>query len=159
MDAQHGNKGWFILGVADGKKGVGQGTVMLKLAILLAFIVLLLFSVNWSMFLLLRAIRYSRTRKTKVRLARFTRYVMKAHIPFALLGSGLILVHAVLMVLFHPLPILQVKKLSGFAALLILGLHLYSGYLKYRRTSKKRQRIHVVTAFTLLLFIMLHTLL
>lgn len=131
---------------------------MLKVAIWLALIALFLFFNNWSLFLLMRAIRHSKTRKNKVRLASVTRYVMKAHIPFALIGTGLILGHGVLMLIYHPLSILELKKLSGIIAFLILGIHLYSGYLKYRRTSKKRQRVHMVTAFTLFFLILAHML-
>jgi hypothetical protein len=133
--------------------------MMINIALTVATIVLVLFLTNLSMFVFFRVIRHSKARKIKVFFAQIARYVMKVHIPFALVGTGLVLVHAVIMLLYHPLSILGLKKLSGIMALLVLGIHLYSGYLKYKRTSRKRQRFHVIMAFTLISMILIHIIL
>lgn len=140
------------------KGGEANPFMIVKIALTVAPIALALFLVNYSMFIFLRLIRHSKTRKMKVFFAKIARYVMKVHLPFALVGTGLILVHAVIMMFYHPLSILALTKLSGMLALMMLWIHLYSGYLKLKRTSRKRQRIHVLTAFTLLITILIHIL-
>src|SRR5690625_4531064 len=108
---------------------------MFDVARFVAQVAIILFLIDVSMYFFFEGMRQSKTRARKVTIAKATRYFMRVHIPFALIGAGLILIHAVLMLTLHPLSILHLKKLSGVIALLLLILLVINGYQKRRRTS------------------------
>ncbi|MDQ0339102.1 hypothetical protein J2S00_001888 [Caldalkalibacillus uzonensis] len=122
-------------------------SIIIDLAKLTSQTALILFLVNVNMYFIFLVIRKSKVRKIKVSLAKISRYMMKAHIPLAVTGTSLILIHAVLMLLYHTLSVIHIKMLSGMAALFVLAGVLSSGYLRHKKASGKRRKWHLVMAF------------
>lgn len=117
---------------------------------------LILFLVNLNMYFVFLIIRKSHIRKVKTILAKGSRKAMKLHIPIAICASTFIFIHAILMVINHPAYMTSLKFLSGFLALLMLILLLFTGYRRHYKATGFRRRSHIVMAFTFLTSTLLH---
>jgi hypothetical protein len=127
----------------------------------LAQIAIVLFIINVNMYFIFLVIRKTSFRNTKIRLAKFSRYMMKWHINIAITGTILIIGH-VLINLFKIGPLLgysHQKMLSGYLAFLFLLLTLLAGYLRHKKASGFRKKFHRIMAmvFTVLFLIHLFT--
>lgn len=91
-----------------------------------------------------------------IALAKWSRKAMKLHIPIAICGTTFIVIHAILMVINHPAYMTSLKFLSGFLALLMLILLLFTGYRRHYKATGYRRRSHIVMAFTFLTSTLLH---
>jgi hypothetical protein len=97
----------------------------------LAQTAILLFFINLNMYFIFLVIRKTSVRKVKVQLAKFSRKMMKWHIPIAILGTTVIVGHAAinLSVLGPVVSYVHVKFLSGYFAFFLLLITLFAGYL------------------------------
>jgi hypothetical protein len=115
---------------------------------LFAQIAIVLFAVNINMYFIFLVIRKSKNRAVKVRLSKMARKMMKAHIPIAIIGTSLIVLHAGMMALelgkeigfFHP------KMLTGYLGVLLLVLTLFAGWLRHKKASGFRRKFHLTMA-------------
>jgi hypothetical protein len=113
-----------------------------------AQIAIILFAVNINMYFIFLVIRKSKNRSMKVRLSKMARKMMKAHIPIAIIGTSLIVLHAGMMALelgkeigfFHP------KMLTGYLGVLLLVLTLFAGWLRHKKASGFRRKFHLTMA-------------
>ncbi|MGC5327832.1 hypothetical protein [Brevibacillus sp. SYSU BS000544] len=120
----------------------------------------ILFLINANMYFIFLVIRKSPDRDVKKMFAALSRRVMRGHVPFAIVGTILILIHAGVMLqtagvvlgLTHP------KIVTGFTALGILAVTLFAGNLRRRRASGFRRKFHLVVALTFAAFMLLHLL-
>lgn len=124
---------------------------------LFSHLAILFFLMNLLMFFIISLIKKSNKRQVKKFFARFLRKYFKTHVPFAITGSSLILVHAVFnlshtgLVLGYHHP----KMISGYTALFLLTINLIAGYFRYHRASGSRRKFHLYSAllFTGVFFI------
>lgn len=124
----------------------------------LAQAAILLFFINVNMYFIFLVIRKTSIRKVKVRLAKFSRQMMKFHIPIALLGATIIAGHAVINLKeFGPLlGYTHLKLLTGYLSLLLLTITLYAGYLRHKKASGFRRRFHLLFAMVFFAAFLLH---
>lgn len=122
-----------------------------------AVIAVILFIINVNMYFIFLIIRKSKVKGVKKTLALFSRKMMKLHVPIAITATALICIHAFIMISYHPLEILDVKKISGILAILILSVHLFSGWLRRKKASGFRRLFHLRMAFIFLTFFLIHT--
>jgi hypothetical protein len=109
---------------------------------------IVLFLVNVNMYFIFLVIRKSRERSVKIRLSRLSRRAMKWHIPIALTGSMLILIHASIMLktLGETIGYVHGKMISGYLSLMLLALTVFAGWLRRLRASGTRRKFHLVSA-------------
>lgn len=131
---------------------------LLITAQLLAQIGVILFLININMYFIFLVIRKTSLRKVKIRLAKFSRYLMKWHIKIALLATTINIGHAAIN-LYGLGPVLgfnHLKLLSGYLSITLLFLTLIAGYLRHKKASGFRRKFHLLTAFTFLGAFLLH---
>lgn len=121
-----------------------------------AVMAVILFLININMYFIFLIIRKSKIKEIKKKLALFSRKMMKLHVPIAITAASFISIHAILMLSFHPISILDIKKLTGIAALGVLLVHLYSGWLRSNKASGVRRKFHLRMAFVFLFFFLVH---
>jgi hypothetical protein len=119
---------------------------------------ILLFFININMYFIFLVIRKTSLRNVKIRLAKFSRQMMKFHIPIALLGTILILGHAGinLKVLGPIFGYTHLKLVSGYFSFLFLLIVLYAGYLRHLKASGFRRKFHLVSAMVFFAMFLLH---
>lgn len=122
----------------------------------LAVIAVVLFLINVNMYFVFLIIRKSKAKGVKKTLALFSRKMMKFHVPIAITAVALILIHAMIMISFHPLELLNIKKITGLLAVVVLLVHLYSGWLRRKKASGFRRLFHLRMAFIFLFFFLVH---
>lgn len=122
----------------------------------IAQVSLLFFLANINLYFVFLIIRKSKNKEIKKKLVKMSRRAMKLHIPIAVTGTSLIVVHAIIMLVEHPIDFISLKKLSGVAAFLVLFVLLFSGLLRRRKASGFRRKFHINMAFTFLLFFIIH---
>jgi hypothetical protein len=125
---------------------------------LLAQIGMILFLVNINMYFIFLVIRKSSIRKVKVRLAKFSRYMMKWHIPIAVLGTSVIIGHGAVN-LYAIAPLIgysHLKILSGMLAMGTLAVTLFAGWLRHNKSSGFRRKFHLTAAMTFLVAFLVH---
>lgn len=123
-------------------------TFFVSLGQFFAQIAILLFLVNINMYFIFLVIRKSNIRGVRIALAKFSRRMMRAHIPLAISGTALILFHAGIM-LWQLSPVFgffHLKWLTGYTALFMLGMTLFAGTLRHYRASGFRRRFHLISA-------------
>ena len=125
---------------------------------LLAQMAMILFLVNINMYFIFLVIRKSSVRQIKIRLAKFSRVMMKWHISIAVTATTIIMGHAAIN-LYEVAPVIgfgNLKLVSGYLALFILTLTLSAGYLRHKKSSGFRRKFHLMTAMAFLLIFLIH---
>jgi hypothetical protein len=125
---------------------------------LLAQMAMILFLVNINMYFIFLIIRKSSVRKVKIRLAKFSRVMMKWHISIAITATTIIIGHAAIN-LYEIAPVIgygNLKLVSGYLALAVLSLTLAAGYLRHKKASGFRRKFHLITAMTFFLVFLIH---
>ncbi|MDM5329176.1 hypothetical protein [Neobacillus sp. CF12] len=125
---------------------------------LLAQMAMILFLVNINMYFIFLVIRKSSVRQIKIRLAKFSRVMMKWHISIAVTATTIIIGHAAIN-LYEVAPAVgfgNLKLVSGYLALLILALTLSAGYLRHKKSSGFRRKFHLMTAMAFFLLFLIH---
>lgn len=120
----------------------------------------ILFLVNANMYFIFLVIRKSPDRDIKKMFASLSRRVMRGHVPFAIVGTILIFIHAYVMIrtatdvlgMTHP------KILTGFTALTALAVTLFAGNLRRKRASGFRRKFHLVVALSFATIMIFHLL-
>ncbi len=127
------------------------GQIMAQMAILL-------FIVNVNMYFVFLVIRKTPQRKVKISLAKFSRWMMKGHIKIAVSGAILIVIHALIMLnQFGPtLGYGHMKLLSGYLAICLLTVTLYTGFLRHKKSSGYRRKFHLASAMTFAVVFLFH---
>jgi hypothetical protein len=124
----------------------------------LAQLAMILFLVNINMYFIFLVIRKSSVRQIKIRLAKFSRVMMKWHIKIAVTATAIIVGHAAIN-LFKIAPVVgygNVKLVSGYLALAVLAVTLSAGYLRHKKSSGFRRKFHLITAMVFFLVFFLH---
>lgn len=114
----------------------------------IAQVAVLLFLVNINMHFIFKIIKKSDRRQIKVMLAKFSRKMMKWHVPFAIVGTALILIHAGIMItkLGPVIGLLHYKMITGYVAFVYLIITLIGGYRRSRKSSGFRRKFHLAAA-------------
>jgi len=114
----------------------------------LAQLGILLFIININMYFIFLVIRHSPQRNIKIMLAKWSRKIMKLHIPIAVTGTAVILLHAGIMLQNISLELTHPKMTSGIIAIGFLCFTLFAGYLRRKRASGFRRKFHLVMALS-----------
>ncbi|PWT96354.1 MAG: hypothetical protein C5B52_15935 [Bacteroidetes bacterium] len=124
----------------------------------LAQTAILLFLININMYFIFLVIRKTSLRNVKIRLAKFSRQMMKFHIPIALLGTTIIIIHAGINLkeLGPVLGYVHLKLISGYLSFLLLATVLYAGYLRHFKASGFRRKFHLLSAMLFFAAFLLH---
>lgn len=128
------------------------------LAQFLAQIAMILFLVNINMYFIFLVIRKSSVRQIKIRLAKFSRAMMKWHIKIAITATTIIVGHAAIN-LYEIAPAVgygNLKLVSGYLALAVLSITLSAGYLRHKKSSGFRRKFHLLTAMAFFLVFLIH---
>lgn len=128
------------------------------LARLLAQIAMVLFLININMYFIFLVIRKTSIRQVKIRLAKFSRVMMKWHISIAVTATTIIVGHAVIN-LYKIAPVVgfdNIKIISGYLAISFLFLTLAAGYLRHKKSSGFRRKFHLTTAMIFFLLFLVH---
>jgi hypothetical protein len=124
----------------------------------LAQMAMILFLVNINMYFIFLVIRKSSVRQVKIRLAKFSRVMMKWHISIAVTATTIIIGHAVIN-LYEIAPVVgfgDLKLVSGYLTISILLLTLSAGYLRHKKLSGFRRKFHLTTAMVFFLVFLIH---
>lgn len=115
---------------------------------LLSQLAILFFIINVNMYFIFLVIRKAKQRNIKILLAKWSRKMMKLHIPIAILATSLILIHAGIMLtqMGQFISYLHIKMVTGYLSILMLILTLIGGYRRYKRASGFRRKFHLVMA-------------
>ncbi|MBY0147620.1 hypothetical protein [Neobacillus niacini] len=119
---------------------------------------MILFLVNINMYFVFLVIRKSSVRQVKIRLAKFSRVMMKWHIPIAITATTIIAGHAAIN-LYEIAPVIgysNLKLVSGYLAMAVLSLTLAAGYLRHKKSSGFRRKFHLITAMAFFLVFFIH---
>jgi hypothetical protein len=124
----------------------------------LAQAAILLFFININMYFIFLVIRKTPLRNVKIRLAKFSRQMMKFHIPIALLGTTIIIGHAAINLkeLGPVLGYTHLKLISGYISFLLLFIVLYAGNLRHVKASGFRRKFHLIFAMIFFTAFLLH---
>jgi hypothetical protein len=124
----------------------------------LAQIAMVLFLININMYFIFLVIRKTSVRQVKIRLAKFSRVMMKWHISIAITATTIIIGHAAIN-LYEIAPIIgfgDLKLVSGYLAIFFLFLTLSAGYLRHKKSSGVRRKFHLTTAMLFFLVFLVH---
>jgi hypothetical protein len=115
---------------------------------LFAQLAILLFFINVNMYFIFFVIRNSKVRSIKITLSKMSRKMMKTHIPIALAGTSLIVLHAGIMLfqLGETIGFLHLKMITGFFGIFMLSLTLFAGVLRHKKSSGFLRKFHLTTA-------------
>lgn len=118
------------------------------------------FVININMYFILFVIREAKKQTLRVSLAKIARRMMRWHIPIALCGTSLILIHGIIMLtqLGDIIGFLHLKMLSGYIAILFLAMTIFGGYRRYKKASGFRRKFHFIMAFIFVGFFIVHML-
>jgi hypothetical protein len=127
------------------------GTILSQIAIVL-------FLINVNMYFILLVIRKSKKRNIKITLSRYSRKMMKAHIPIALIGTSFIILHGGIMIVEigelvgygHP------KLVTGYIGILLLALTIFGGYRRHKKASGYRRKFHLISALGFTIIFIIH---
>ncbi len=116
------------------------------------------FIINVNMYFIFLVIRKSKQRNIRVALAKMSRKMMKLHIHIAMIGTTLILVHAVVMVtqMGQYISYIHPKMIAGYLSLLMLALTLFGGYRRSKKASGFRRKFHLVMALIFAVVFTIH---
>lgn len=131
---------------------------LVVIAQFLAQMAVILFLVNINMYFIFLVIRKSSVRQVKIRLAKFSRVMMKWHISIAVTATTIIIGHAVIN-LYEIAPVVgfgDLKLVSGYLTISILLLTLSAGYLRHKKSSGFRRKFHLTTAMVFFLVFLIH---
>ena len=131
---------------------------LVVIAQFLAQMAVILFLVNINMYFIFLVIRKSPVRQVKIRLAKFSRVMMKWHISIAVTATTIIIGHAVIN-LYEIAPVVgfgDLKLVSGYLTISILILTLSAGYLRHKKSSGFRRKFHLTTAMVFFLVFLIH---
>lgn len=138
-----------------------QQAVVIQSGKFFAQLAVWLFLVNINMHFIFKVIKKSKRREIKIMLAKFSRKMMKWHVPIAIVGTTLILIHGGIMItqLADVMGVLHYKLVSGYVAFLCLVLTLIFGYRRSRKSSGSRRKLHLTTAMAFGVAFVIHLLL
>jgi len=124
----------------------------------LAQVAVLLFLINVNMYFIFLVIRKTKVRKVKVALARMSRSMMKAHIPLAVAGTSLIVLHGAMMAwkLGAVIGLGHGKLVTGYASVGMLAITLFAGVLRRQKASGWRRKFHLASAMLFACLFLLH---
>lgn len=134
--------------------------LIVYVGLLCAQIASVLFLANLNLHFTILVIRKSTIQSVKTSFVKISRKLMRFHIPFAITGTAIILIHAVIMLRHYTafLGWTNPKLISGFVAILVLGANLFAGYLRHKRASGFRRKFHLRMAMTFAVFALIHLL-
>lgn len=121
-------------------------------------IAMFLFLININMYFIFLVIRKTSVRKVKIRLAKFSRVMMKWHIFIALTATTIIIGHAAIN-LYEIGPAVgftNLKLSSGYLAFSLLFVTLVAGYRRHKKASGFRRKFHLTTAMIFFLLFLIH---
>jgi hypothetical protein len=119
-------------------------------------IAFVLFLVNVNMYFVLLLIRKGKDRLVKIKLAKISKQMMKFHVPIAVTGVVLIVIHGSMMLTIHFQQLQNLKIISGSIATLVLMVLLFSGGLRKLKASGFRRKFHYKMAFIFFGFMIVH---
>jgi hypothetical protein len=119
----------------------------------------LLFIYNWTRNAVFETIRNVPNRKTKVRLARFSKRVVTIHRWTGNIALMAILIHGSLVIYQYGFSIHNYKMVVGALALVVLAFQIITGWLRLYKPTIKLRFIHLYTGMTLFFLIFLHIIL
>jgi len=123
-----------------------------------AQLAILLFFINVNMYFIFLVIRKSKARHVKVTLSKRARSMMKAHIPFALVGTSMILFHGAIMAwkLGATIGFIHPKMVTGYGSVGLLTITLLAGFLRHRKASGFRRKFHLIAAMLFACLFLIH---
>jgi 4-amino-4-deoxy-L-arabinose transferase-like glycosyltransferase len=139
---------WSLLHQTDG--------LFLQFATVFSQFAVILILLNLNMYFIFLIIRKSKKRKVKLTLAKISRKVMKVHVPIAISAASLIILHIIFIVFSIPFDLTKPKLLTGLLAAIGLIFTLIAGYLRSKKASGTRRKLHILTAFVFFLMALLH---
>jgi hypothetical protein len=115
---------------------------------LFAQLAIILFLINVNMYFIFLVIRKSKVRNVKISLSKLSRKMMKAHIPIALAGTSLIVIHAGIMLfqLGEIIGFIHPKMITGYIGMFLLSITLFAGILRHKKSSGFRRKFHLTMA-------------
>ncbi|MCZ0755918.1 hypothetical protein [Anoxybacillus sp. J5B_2022] len=119
---------------------------------------ILVFFINVNMYFIFLVIRKSKVRSVKVTLSKLARSMMKAHIPFALAGTSMILFHGAIMAwkLGATIGFIHPKIVTGYGSVCLLTITLLAGFLRHRKASRFRRKFHLISAMLFACLFLIH---
>lgn len=131
----------------------------IQIHIWIGFLGALLFLYNWMRNAVFETIRNVPNRRTKVRLARFSKKVVTIHRWTGNIAFLAIMLHGTLVIYRYGFTIYNVKMLVGVLALLALAFQVLTGWLRLYKPTIKLRYVHLYTGMTLFFLILIHMLL
>ncbi|MFD2444782.1 hypothetical protein ACFSO7_12480 [Bacillus sp. CGMCC 1.16607] len=146
----------FIIGMVTWNMLNKQEDMVLQLATIFSQIAVIFILLNINMYFIFLIIRKSKKRKVKLKLAKISRKVMKQHVPIAITATSLIVLHIAFIVMTIPFNLMKPKLLTGLVAAIVLTLTLFAGYMRSKKASGTRRKLHIATAFSFFILVILH---
>ncbi|MBB6454022.1 MFS family permease [Salirhabdus euzebyi] len=154
---------WFYLNILVLILAIWQGIkdspTFLSLPIIFGIVGLLAILLNWNMHSLFSEIRREKKRERKIKIAKIARKIMPYHMTIGLMALLLITIHVSLIFTEYAFNWQHTKMVSGLLALLALFAQVISGWMRRRRATGKRRRVHLRLGFVLFFSIVVHILL
>lgn len=148
---------WFFINLAVVLFTVWKvSTGYLSLPIVFGVLGLLFVLYNWTRHAVFSTIRSNITRQRKIKYAQFSKKVLPLHKYTGSLALLLIMIHGVLVLRSFGFSLENWKILSGLVAGTTLTAVVFFGWLRWYRTTVKRRYIHLILAFCLFGFVLLH---
>jgi hypothetical protein len=120
----------------------------------MAYLSLLYFFIAFILYVFLYTISHSANHAVRKKLVIFTRVYIRFHIAVGIMGTILIIIHAIYMFTF--IPNINLYAITGTLALVALLAVLITGYLRKQKSSGKRRRYHRYMAFVFIVFTLIH---
>lgn len=109
------------------------------------------FGFSISMLVIRRIARKIKSKDLKMKLLAIARFTREWHVPISIAAFSIILLHAY--IILSKGFILQLRYVSGLAALIVLGVQLVSGIFRYKR---KGIKFHMVMSISFIALMAIH---
>lgn len=109
------------------------------------------FGFSISMLVIRRIAKKIKSKDIKMMLLSIARFARDWHVPISIAAFSVILLHAYI-ILSNGF-ILELRYISGLAALLVLGVQLLSGILRYKR---KGIKFHMIMGISFIVLMVIH---
>ncbi|WP_047985963.1 hypothetical protein [Ornithinibacillus californiensis] len=119
----------------------------------------LLYIYNWTRNAVFETIRNVPSRKTKVRLARFSKKVVTVHRWTGNIALIVVLFHGFLILNRYGFNFSNPKMVVGLLALLTLTFQVMTGWLRLYKPTIKLRYVHLYTGMSLFFLVLLHIIL
>ncbi|MEN1967180.1 hypothetical protein WMZ97_03780 [Lentibacillus sp. N15] len=138
---------------------ISKSSFLINIHIVIGFIGLLFFLFNWTRQAVFSTIRNTPKRKTKIKLANFSKKIVPFHRWTGTTAFVIVMIHAIMVIHRYGLHLQWHKMIAGLIAGMLLTAMVISGWLRLFWPSVRKRKWHIYIGMSLFFIIFIHILL